>query len=298
MSARRVLTTLGLILALAATLTPPVLAAPARPNEGRAQYYVSLGDSLSVGIQPDATGANQPSDVGYADQVYGALLPAMPRLQLVKLGCSGETTQTMIEGGICAYEKGSQLDEAVAFLRTHRPFVKLVAIDIGADDLLPCAGETTVDLACVQSAFDQVPGRLFQILRALRQAAGPDVPIVAINYYNPLVAAWLQGGAGQELALQSASLLGEFNAMLRAIYGLFSVPVGDVAAAFDSADFSTIVVVPGLGPVPQNVALVCGLTWMCVFPPQGPNVHPTADGYGVISEVILGVLPQSDGKRR
>jgi len=118
MSARRVLTTLGLILALAATLTSPVLAAPARPNEGRAQYYVSLGDSLSVGIQPDATGANQPSDVGYADQVYGALLPAMPRLQLVKLGCSGETTQTMIEGGICAYEKGSQLDEAVAFLRT------------------------------------------------------------------------------------------------------------------------------------------------------------------------------------
>jgi hypothetical protein len=95
--------------------------------------------------------------------------------------------------------------------------------------------------------------------------------------------------AGQELALQSASLLGQFNAVLRAIYGLFSVPAGDVAAAFDSADFTTIVDAPGLGPVPQNVALVCAWTWMCVFLPQGPNIHPNADGYGVISEVIPGV---------
>ena len=35
------------------------------------RFYLSLGTSLSVGIQPDATGENQLTDEGYADQLFG-----------------------------------------------------------------------------------------------------------------------------------------------------------------------------------------------------------------------------------
>ena len=44
--------------------------------------------------------------------------------------------------------------------------------------------------------------------------------------------------------------------------------------------------VSGVGVVPRNVARICALTWMCAPPPYGPNQHPNADGYRVISQAI------------
>ena len=63
--------------------------------------------------------------------------------------------------------------------------------------------------------------------------------------------------------------------------------MADVAAAFQSGDFT---IVPGFG-IPLNVLLICQWTWMCVPPPQGPNIHPNAIGYGVIAETFTVVLP-------
>jgi len=71
---------------------------------------------------------------GYPDQVYAALHPSRPGLKLVKLGCPGETTTSMINGGICHYQGGSQLAAAVTFLQAHRGRVLLVTLDIGAND--------------------------------------------------------------------------------------------------------------------------------------------------------------------
>ena len=70
-------------------------------HSSRAIYHLALGDSLSQGVQPDAAGASVQTGQGYADQLYAALLPAHPGLRLVKLGCPGETSRTMIDGGIC-----------------------------------------------------------------------------------------------------------------------------------------------------------------------------------------------------
>ena len=67
------------------------------------RYYVSLGDSLARGVQPDASGASVPTGGGYPDRVYAVLHRDSPGLRLVKLGCSGETSYTMIRGGICHY---------------------------------------------------------------------------------------------------------------------------------------------------------------------------------------------------
>ena len=77
---------------------PAVINAPAKAPP--ATYYLALGDSLSQGVQPNAAGVSVMTPHGYADQVYAALHPSRPGLKLVKLGCPGETTASMINGGI------------------------------------------------------------------------------------------------------------------------------------------------------------------------------------------------------
>ena len=69
-------------------------------------YYLALGDSLSQGVQPDAAGASVETGQGYPDQLYAMLHRSQPALRLVKLGCPGETTGSMIHGGICRYPGG------------------------------------------------------------------------------------------------------------------------------------------------------------------------------------------------
>ena len=105
-----------------------------------ATYYLALGDSLAQGVQPNAAGVSVMTGDGYPDLVYTALHPSRPGLKLVKLGCPGETTASMINGGICRYQDGSQLAAAVAFLQAHRGRVPLVTLDIGANDPEHCGG--------------------------------------------------------------------------------------------------------------------------------------------------------------
>ena len=272
----------GLVLGLLACLASPAVAAD--------RIYLSLGTSLSVGIQPDGNGDNQLTNEGYADQLHQILRLKNRNLQLVKLGCPDETTTTIITGGssLCPYPAGSQLNQAVAFLRANRAAVSLITLDVGANDLLSCVLGSVVDTTCLfgpLGAFATVAANLPTIVSELR-AAAPGVPIVAMNYYNPLVASWLQGPDGQLQAQQSAFLLGLFNDMLESIYGSFRVPVADVARAFHADDFT---IVPGFG-LPVNVLLVCQLTWMCAPPPVGPNVHANRTGYFVIALTFAATL--------
>ena len=123
-----------------------------------ATYYLALGDSLSQGVQPDAAGTSVETEQGYPDQLYAMLHPGQPALQLVKLGCPGETTATMIHGGICRYRGGSQLAAAVAFLNAHRGQVRLVTIDIGANDPEDCGSWASLrTLAALRR--NEFPGR-------------------------------------------------------------------------------------------------------------------------------------------
>src|SRR5580700_2874345 len=152
---------------------------------GPATYYLALGDSLSQGVQPDAAGASVETGQGYPDQVYAVLHPRYPALELVKLGCPGETTSTMINGGICRYPGESQLAAAVAFLGAHRGHVSLVTIDIGANDPEDCGSQRNlIEIATCFGA--DVPGavtNLGTIMTRLRSAAGTGVRVVGMSYY-------------------------------------------------------------------------------------------------------------------
>src|SRR6266571_4224478 len=169
-----------------------------------AHYYLSLGDSLAQGYQPIGgtrsstvipTGYNQ----GYADQLFKLERDKYTQLQLVKLGCGGESTVSMLYGSqnsnvaaSCGspsfYEYqypdgGTQLAEAVALLDAHRGSVAFITIDIGANDLTGPSG--------IGPLLTNLP----MILTDLRAAAGPGVPIVGMSYYDPFAPqAYAQGG--------------------------------------------------------------------------------------------------------
>jgi len=254
-----------------------------------ASYYLALGDSLAQGVQPDATGASVETRQGYPDQLYAALRPRHPGLRLVKLGCPGETTSTMIDGGICHYPGGSQLAAAVAFLRAHRGHVLLTTIDIGANDLEDCGSQS--DPIKVLGCFvTDVPGavsRLATIMARLRTAAGPSVRMVGMSYYLPALAQWRDGSSGQAIAKLTERLEAGYNDLLEHVYADHSAKVANVFGTFDTGNFGDQVTLPGIGKVPRNVALLCRWTWQCTAPPRGPNQHANEAGYGVIAHAFL-----------
>jgi lysophospholipase L1-like esterase len=236
--------------------------APARQPLPRVSYYVSLGDSLARGMQPDSAGALAPTSEGYADQLYAALRPADPGLRLVKLGCSGETTTTMINGGKCRYPSGSQLATAAGFLREHPGQVSLITIDIGANDLNGDldACQSRSGFAAIMSCLGRgVPGlvaNLTKILTTLRTAAGSQVRIIGMSYYDPMLTQWRYGTLGQTEARLSEQIVSSLNRLVADVYQAYGARVANVFGAFDSTDFSGSVNLPGFGAVPPNVAAI------------------------------------------
>ena len=265
-------------------------ATSARPDQATrpASYYLALGDSLSRGVQPDTAGVSVETGQGYPDQVYAALRPRYPALQLVKLGCPGETTSTMINGGICRYPGGSQLAAAVAFLRAHRGHVLLVTLDIGANDTEDCGSWASLRAAsCLRTDIPGSVSHLSTIVARLRAAAGPDVRIVGMSYYLPALAEWRAGTPGQAIAWLTERLAAGYNELLNHAYTASGARVANVFGAFDTGNFATRVTMPGLGTLPRNVALICQWTWQCAAPPRGPNQHANQAGYGVIAGAFL-----------
>jgi len=252
-----------------------------------ATWYLALGDSLSQGVQPDAAGASVETGQGYADQLYAALLPAHRGLRLVKLGCPGETSRTMIDGGICRYPGGSQLAAAVAFLRAHRGRMVLITIDIGANDPEDCGSQASLSklVSCFATGVPGAVANLATIMTRLRTAA-PGVRVVGMTYYLPALAAWRHGTTGQVIARLSEKLAAGYNELLARAYAGSGARVADVFNAFDTSNFGDQVTVPGIGTVPRNVALICQWTWACTAPPRGPDQHANQAGYTVIAQTF------------
>jgi lysophospholipase L1-like esterase len=264
-----------------------VIWAGLKPSRPGPPYYLSLGDSLAQGIQPGPTGADAPTSAGYPDVLEARLRAGLPNLRLVKLGCSGETTMTMLHGGICRYQAGSQLAEATKFLRSHRGHVALVTIDIGANDPNSCVLGQPVSrmFSCLSGRITTTERNIDTIMSRLRSAAGPRVVIVGMTYYVPELALWRKGQDGKQLALLTEGFAAGVNQVLTTRYHHYRARVANVFAAFKSADFS---VPPGQRArkatvIPPNVRTICALTWMCAPRPVGPNEHANAAGYRVIA---------------
>jgi hypothetical protein len=276
------------------------------PGAQPTRYYVALGDSLS-------TGGGFAQGQGYSNDLLAFYRQAIPGLQLVSLGCPGETTTTMRNGGdACANYRGgaeTQLAAAGAFLSSHRGSVALVTIDIGGDDLAdaalpgpnnPCPTINFLTGTIVANCLSQLLGGTVQpnldaILATLRQSAGAGVPIVGMNYFDPFLPVWLNGPSCsppgltetfdcQALADQTALATAgpgpggaAFNPTLEQAYQSFAVPVADVQDAFATTD-NQLVANPISGStyatIPQNVANICA--WQGENPCVGWGPSPPA----------------------
>ena len=236
------------------------------------RYYVALGDSLSTG------GGATPGH-GYVDDLFAFASRSIPGLQLQNLGCGGDSTARMINGGLChKYVTGTQLGDAEAFLSAHRDEVAFVTIDVGGDDIVGCGLSGTIDPSCSQRALAQIQANMPVILGGLR-AAGGNIPIIGMTYYDPLLAFWLRGTAGQQTAVQSVGNLLQLNSELAGAYQQFGAAVANGQQAFDSTNFQMTGSFNGQ-VLPQNVANICNWTHMCE---PSPNIHANDIGHQLLA---------------
>ena len=286
---------LRLLLAVATLAMATVGAAGTADAASKATYYLSLGDSAAAGLQPIGFGENH----GYADQLLDLVRSEFNQLRLVKLGCGGETSESLISGtdSPCTYPSGSQLDEATNFLQAHAGHVAFITIDIGGNDAVFVGGcwdpETGVlDLECVQSKMPVIQSNLAYIIETLKGIA-PGVPIAGMSYWDFFLGYWITGPDGQALAKTDEEAIESMNAGLVSTYQDEGALVADVAGPdfFNAADFTDMVITKKWGEVPVNVANDCAWTWFCAKPPHGPDIHPNTEGYGVIADAFAAVLP-------
>jgi len=264
--------TLGVALLLAVLVTAG--SAAAAPMSGQ---YLSLGDSLAFGYQPNLVAAGDFNPADY--QSYAEDFASMrPQLQLTNLGCPGETTESLISGG-CPWTLGgaplhtnypgeSQLQAAVGFLQAH-PQTSLITVDIGSNDLLNALAACNYDLSCIQASLPatlaQLLGNYAQILTALRTAA-PQAQLVLFNLYNPLAVS-VPG---------SDQLLTGVNTLIDNLASAYGAQVADAFGVMNHAAGS-----------PAERAFLCSRTWECS---SYQNIHPTDLGYQQLAVALLHAL--------
>jgi lysophospholipase L1-like esterase len=285
---------LGTVIVLTVSVTPAASARPSAP--GATRYYLSLGDSLAQGMQPDSAGITRDTDQGYADQLYTLERRKIPSLKLVKLGCGGETSSSFLSGRGnpdapilgCIPAGGSQMAAAERFLHTHRRpgQVALVTLDIGANDIVGCVSGARVDVGCVIRGLKLLDANLPVILRRLRRAAAPATPMAAMTLYDPFLQLYLTPG-NQEEALTINGYAHTINQTLARLIRAGRFRVAHVDEAFKTYDTThTTMLAAKPGPVPVAVAEICRLTWMCAAAPVGPNIHANKVGYRVIAQAF------------
>jgi lysophospholipase L1-like esterase len=258
-------------------------ASPSASASGGGGLYVALGDSLAAGYQP---GGAELRDTAYPALTANRLEAAGGDLTLQNLGCSGETTTSLVKGGKCDFAAGSQLEQAETLLKGSSD-VALVTIDIGGNDLLRCVkGGAQIDTACVTAGVGTVKKNLPTILERLRAAAGKDVPVLVLGYYNP----WLAAKALNQPVKGVDAAAKAYTALSTAIETA-ATRSGTTFVGLDQA-FSTNDTTPTTingRSVPKNAAQICTLTNICT----AADIHLTDEGAATVARVLAKAAQQA-----
>ncbi|HTX63070.1 MAG TPA: GDSL-type esterase/lipase family protein [Acidimicrobiales bacterium] len=245
-----------------------------RPAVRPVPYYVAIGASDSVGVQPepwDHHGVR--TDEGYADDLTRMERQRWPGLRLADFGCPGITVQGALDGvGSCPYPAGSEIATATDFIRAHRGDVAFVTVDLGFNDIWPCLVRHTVDERCVGTNLVRIATELGTVLAELRAAGGTGLLVVGLEHADPYVADALFGKA--TFAKETVAVFERLNALLAATYHATGAVVASVPPTRGRA--------AGL----HALVTVCARTWMCT----DDNVHPTPRGYHAIAEAIAAAI--------
>jgi hypothetical protein len=281
-------------------------------------YYLSLGDSYSVGFQPTAVGVAG----GVATSGYSGDVAKKEKLTLEDLGCGGATTASMTAfTGVCGVDGygppalssqtpvpfpsgDSQVTAADAFIAAHPNQIALITVSISGNDITPCAtasptnpyNEATDPVTCVENGMASVTANLTGIIDNL-SAAAPSAPLVGLTYPDVLLGLYectpdpdmvnhpntcdAGNPSNSLIAASQAVFQNVLNKTLNTDYT--SVPNGsfvDVTAATGGYVAFTPLPAP---KIPLPVKTVCKLTWYCT----AGNIHATTKGYKTIGQLIV-----------
>jgi len=229
-------------------------------SNGLKQHYLALGDSLAFGYQP-----NLDFNHGYVKDLFKELQEKGVK-DYLNLGCPGETSTTLINGGICkAYP--SQLVAALAYLKANAGKVSPVTLDIGANDMLnkdnfnpfTCAVNKSGFWASLKILDANLTGTILPKLQGALTVKGRVTgKIVMMNYYDPL----------QNKCPKSVPYSQIINRHL----------------ANDVRGFGSIVnVFHAFGGPKSPNPNICTLTWMCS---AYQDIHANNKGYRVIADTF------------
>jgi len=285
------LKTLGALTMICGALTAVLGASQAAQAATTSKtYYVSLGDSYSVGYQPGLG-----STPGYT-----AVVATSTRLTLVNFGCGGATTTSLVSSVGCpdvlphtaggmTYPTTTQEAAAVAFLTAHRGHIGLITVSIGGNDVTACASQAN-PISCVSTAVTGITKNVTSLSAALRAAAGPRVPIIGLTYPDVILGSYVYpthpaGAAALSLAkLSVVAFKAVINPALTKAYASANGSLVDVTKATGAyVPLTRTVRSRTYGTIPAAVASVCTLTWFCA---QG-NIHATTKGYTLIGTLVV-----------
>lgn len=280
-----------LCLVVAATILAGAGITGCSGSAATSEYYLSLGDSYAVGYQPAPTSGPTAG--------YTAVVAAGTRSTLANFGCGGATTSSILSADGCAapygpmalsgavaYGRQSQASAAEAFLRAHRGQVRLITVSIGGNDITDCVTRPDA-VTCVTSAISVIQRNVTTLVKGLRSASGPSVPIIGLTYPDVLLGAWVYPSGIQDHGLASLSVIAfktYVNPALSAAYAKGAGTFVDITAATGAyTPMTQTTTVAPYGTIPVAVAHVCALTWYC----SRGNIHATTAGYRFIGEQIL-----------
>ena len=264
-----------------------------KPATTTPTYYVSVGDSYSVGYQP-GVGAT----TGYAGYVTKTT-----HLTLANFGCAGATTTSIIDTVGCPdvlphtagdhlYPTTTQAAAAEAFITAHRGHIGLITASIGGNDVTDCLAQASL-LKCAATAVIDIDTNVTTLADGLRSAAGPKVPIIGLTYPDVILGSYVypsQPVTASRLALAATSVVAFksiINPVLSKAYASAGASFVDVTAATGAyTPLTKTVTVAPYGTIPRAVARVCTLTWYCAV----GNIHATNSGYALIGQSVVARL--------
>jgi lysophospholipase L1-like esterase len=260
--------------------------------------YVSLGDSYAAGYQPTGPHSGHTDTNGFAYQVPRIARKKGYHFELVNFGCGGATTTSILDSVGCGqlgpggmpYPDSTQAAAAEQFIQSHRGEVGLITVSIGGNDVVPCASEAQ-PIACVTTAVKTIKTNLATLLKGLRAAAGPGVPIVGTTYPDVILGLYLSKSAAmRSLATLSITAFKDLiNPALKEEYQAVGGSFADVTSATGAyGPFTQTAFLPPYGTIPVPVAMVCNLTFYC----QYQDIHPRTPGYLIIASLVVGALPE------
>jgi len=265
-------------------------APPAQASAEPSTYYVSLGDSYSVGYQPGRG----------ATPGYTAIVAKSTGLKLVNFGCGGATTTSLVSSigcpdvlphtaGAVVYPTTTQEAAAEGFLTDHRGHIGLITVSIGGNDVTACATQAN-PIGCVSTAVAGITKNVTNLAVALRTAAGASVPLIGLTYPDVILGSYVYpkqpapAAAASLAKLSVVAFKSLINPALAKSYAAGNGSLVDVTKATGAyVPLSRTVRYRPYGTIPTAVARVCSLTWFCS---QG-NIHATTTGYTLIGKLVV-----------